>query len=241
MAVSYDLVAVGDVMLDVHVPASPLDGVLHDAIRVRAGGSAVNAARCARRLGARAAVVGGVGDDAAGSAIRDALRRDGIDAFLETLPATTGTVAYVGAGVVADRGANAGFRPAALPSARVTLVSGYLDEQAVREALGQANGLRALDLQRPAVQAFDADVVLGPELDLDALGGRHQVVCSTLGARGAVAVRGTERVEVAVSRVLPGSPRGAGDAFAAGFLLALADGRELAACLERGCEAALDA
>jgi sugar/nucleoside kinase (ribokinase family) len=91
------------------------------------------------------------------------------------------------------------------------------------------------------VHAFDAEVVLGPELDLDALGGRHDVVCSTLGARGATAVRGDERVEVAVSRVLAESPRGAGDAFAAGFLLALADGHELGACLERGCEAALHA
>lgn len=242
MPVSYDLVAVGDVMLDVHVSASPLDGVVHDAIRVRAGGSAVNAARSARRLGAHAAVVGGVGDDAAGAAIRDALRRDGIDALLEMLPAATGTVAYVGTGVVADRGANASFRPGALPSARVTLVSGYLEEDAVREALTQAQGLRALDLQRPrVVHAFDADVVLGPELDLDALGGRHDVVCSTLGARGATGVRGDERVEVAVSRVLAESPRGAGDAFAAGFLLALADGHELGACLERGCEAALHA
>jgi sugar/nucleoside kinase (ribokinase family) len=241
MPVSYDLVAVGDVMLDVHVFASPLGGVVHDAIRVRAGGSAVNAARSARRLGAHAAVVGGVGDDAAGAAIRDALRRDGIDALLEMLPAATGTVAYVGTGVVADRGANASFRPGALPSARVTLVSGYLEEDAVREALTQAQGLRALDLQRPRVHAFEAEVVLGPELDLDALGGRHDVVCSTLGARGATGVRGDERVEVAVSRVLAESPRGAGDAFAAGFLLALADGHELGACLERGCEAALHA
>jgi ribokinase len=241
MAVTYDLVAVGDVMLDVHVPAPPLGGVVHDAIRVHAGGSAVNAARCARRLGARAAVVGGVGDDAAGSALHDALRRDGIDTFLETLPATTGTVAYIGTGVVADRGANAGFRPGVLPSARVTLVSGYLDEQAVREALVQANGLRALDLQRPGVPAFDAEVVLGPDLDLDSLAGRHQIVCSTLGARGAVAVRDRERVEVPVSRVLAESPRGAGDAFAAGFLLALVEGHELAVSLERGCRAALGA
>lgn len=226
-------------MLDVHVADAPLDDIVHGAIRVRAGGSAVNAALCARRLGATAAVVGGVGEDAAAAAIRDELRRAHIDALLETAAVATGTVVYVGAGVVADRGANAGFRPPALPPARVTLVSGYLDEQAVHEALAHATGLRALDLQRPGQPAFDADVVLGSGISVAELAGRHQVVCSTLGADGAVAVRGGERVEVAVPRVLAQSPRGAGDAFAAGFLLALADGHGLRACVERGCEAAL--
>jgi ribokinase len=241
VASSYDLVAVGDVMLDVHIAAAPLDGILHDRVRVHAGGSAVNAARCARRLGMSAAVVGAVGDDAAGAAIRDELRRDGIDALLETAGRATGTVVYVGPGVVADRGANAGFRPNGLPDARVTLVSGYLDEEAVRAALSRASGLRALDLQRPGRSAHDADVVLGPNLQLDELSAAHHVVCSTLGAEGAVAVRGRERVEVAVPHVLPESLRGSGDAFAAGFLLALADGHDLGACLRRGCEAAAGA
>jgi ribokinase len=241
VGISYDLVAIGDVMLDVHVPAAPLDTVVHDAIRVRAGGSAVNAARCARRLGAQAAVVGGIGDDAAGAAIRDGLRRDGIDSFLVAGGEATGTVVYLGTGVVADRGANATFRPDALPSGRVTLVSGYLTEDAVQAALALATGLRALDLQRPGAAAFDADVVIGPGLDLDALAGRHQVVCSTLGAGGAVAARGAERVELAPPRVLDGNRRGSGDAFAAGFLLALADGRPLEACVERGHAAAASA
>lgn len=239
MDASYDLVAIGDVMLDVHVPVATPGTVVHDTIRVRAGGSAVNAARCAHRLGARAAVAGAVGDDAAGVAIREALRRDGIDAFLAEGVDPTGTVVYLGTGVVADRGANAVFRPEdALPSARVTLVSGYLAEEAVHAALARATGLRALDLQRPGAAAFDADVVVGPALDLDALAGRHRVVCSTLGAGGAVAIRGTERVEVAPPRVLAVNARGSGDAFAAGFLLALADGHPLGACVERGHDAA---
>jgi ribokinase len=241
MAVSYDLVAVGDVMLDIHVPVAPLDGVVHDAIRVRSGGSAVNAARCARRLGASVAVVGAVGDDAAGAAVRAELEQDGIAAFLDTPGGPTGTVAYVGPGVVADRGANALFRPRALPAARATLVSGYLAPEAVREALILATGLRAVDLQRPGAQAHDADVVLGPGLDLDALANGDRVVCSTLGAEGAIAVRGAERVQVSIPRLLPEHPRGAGDAFAAAFLLALAQGAELRSCVERGCEAALGA
>jgi ribokinase len=236
---TYDLLAVGDVMLDVHIPAALPGETVHEPIRVCAGGSAVNAARTARRLGAQAAVVGRVGDDPAGAAIADDLRRSGIEALLETESGgSTGTVAYIGTGVAADRGATAGFRPAALPPARVTLVSGYLDADGIAEALRQAQGLRALDLQRPGQPAFDADILLGPELDVDDLGRDHRVVCATLGARGAIAVRGAERVEVAPPRVLDQSVPGSGDAFAAGFLLALAAGHSLAACVERGHEAA---
>ena len=237
---TYDLIAVGDVMLDLHVETAPLDSTVHQAIRVCAGGSAVNAALTARRLGARVAVVGRVGDDTAGAAIAGDLRQGGIDALLEVKPGgTTGTVIYIGAGVVADRGANAGFSPTQLPAARVTLVSGYLDTDAVGTTLGLATGLRAVDLQRPGQSAFDADVVLGPELDVDELAGQHAVVCSTLAERGAVAVRGDERVSVVPPRILAVSPRGAGDAFSAAFLLALADERPLRECLELGCDAVL--
>jgi ribokinase len=239
--VIYDLLAVGDVMLDVHVPAAPGDGTVHEAIRVRAGGSAANAARAAIRLGARAAVVGRVGDDPAGTAIADDLRRNGIDALLEVdSDAVTGTVAYIGPGVVADRGANAGFRPTELPAARVTLVSGYLDTAAVGAALACAHGVRAVDLQRAGQSAFDAEVVLGPDLVVDDFTAHHRVVCATLGARGALAASGDVRVSAVPAHILAEGPRGAGDAFAAAFLLALADDRSLRACLERGCAAVLE-
>jgi sugar/nucleoside kinase (ribokinase family) len=82
-------------------------------------------------------------------------------------------------------------------------------------------------------------VVLGPELDLDALAPRHRVVVSTRGAHGALAVAEGTRASATPPRVLRGSPVGAGDAFAAAFLLALADGVELAEALARGCEAAV--
>ncbi|HEV7639631.1 MAG TPA: PfkB family carbohydrate kinase [Gaiellaceae bacterium] len=238
---TYDLVAVGDVMLDVHVVTPPGNGVVHEGIRVCAGGSAVNAARAARRLGARVAVVGRVGDDAAGAAIDADLRRSGIAPLLEIeADAVTGTVAYVGAGVVADRGANAGFTPAGLPAARVTLVSGYLDTDAVGAALAHAQGVRAVDLQRAGQRAFDADVVLGPNIPVEDFAAHHRVVCATLAERGALAVSGGERLRVVPERVLAASPRGGGDAFAAAFLLALADDHPLRTCLERGCAAVLE-
>lgn len=229
-----DFLAVGDVMLDVRLPAG---AERHGTIRSVAGGSAVNAARAAARLGARAGVAGAVGDDALGRAIELELEQDRLETFLaQVAGAATGTVVY-GERVFADRGANARFLPDALPEARVTLVSGYLTEPARARALELATGIRAVDLQGVAGTAPGADVVLGPALDLDAFAPHHRVVVSTLAADGAIAAANGERVSAAPQRLLAESPVGAGDAFAAGFLLALADGRPLADALHAGCGA----
>src|SRR4051812_21559629 len=227
-------------MLDVRLPAAPAAARQHGVITSVTAGSAVNAARAAARLGARAAVAGAVGDDSIGRVVELELQAAGLEAHLQRVDAaTTGTAVYSRDTVVADRGANAFFAPASLPPARVTLVSGYLTETARTRALELAHGLRAVDLQGVLDEAAGADVVLGPNLDLAALAPRHSVVCSTLGARGATALRGEERVHAAPERILDASPIGAGDGFAAGFLLALADGRPLADCLQRGCAAAI--
>lgn len=224
-----DFLAAGDVMLDVRLPGGP---ERHGAIASVAAGSAVNAARAATRLGARAGVAGAIGEDLIGRVIELELDEAGLETFLVRVPgAATGTAVY-GDRVIADPGANARFRPDALPEARVTLVSGYLPEAARARALELASGLRAVDLQGVATSAPGADVVLGPALDLDALAPHHRVVVSTLGAEGAVAVSGEERAEARPARVLAESPIGAGDEFAARFLLALADGRTLVESLQ---------
>jgi ribokinase len=236
-----DFVAVGDVMFDVHLPASAGETPAHGAIATAAGGSAVNAARAAARLGAAAAVVGAVGDDAVGRVIALELEASGIEALLEHIPeAKTGVVVYGTGSVVADRGANAGFVPARLPESRITLVSGYLPSAGRAAALELAHGLRAVDLQGLLADAPGADVLLGPHLDVAALASRHDVVCSTLAAEGAEAARGSERARVRPPRVLETSPVGAGDRFAAAFLLALADGESLEESLRRGCATAIE-
>jgi sugar/nucleoside kinase (ribokinase family) len=235
-----DFLAAGDVMLDVRLPASPTAGRQHGVITSVVAGSAVNAARAAAGLGARAAVAGAVGDDTVGRIVALELQESGLEAHLQRIDAvTTGTAVYSRDTVVADRGANAFFAPATLPPARVTLVSGYLPETARVRALALAGGLRAVDLQGVLAASPGADVVLGPNLDLDELVSEHAVVCSTLGAGGAAAVRGEERAHASPGRILDASLIGAGDAFAAGFLLALADGLPLAECLRRGCAAAV--
>jgi ribokinase len=235
-----DFLAVGDVMLDVHLPAPPSATRQHGVITSTAAGSAVNAARAAARLGARAGVAGAIGDDTVGRVVELEIEALALEAHLERVgAATTGTAVYLRDAVVADRGANALYVPHTLPPARVTLVSGYLPEPARRRALELARGITAVDLQGALDDEPGADVVLGPDVDVDALAQRHDVACATLGAGGAVAVRGSERCEAPAERVLEASPVGAGDGFAAGFLLALADGLPLAECLRRGCAAAI--
>jgi sugar/nucleoside kinase (ribokinase family) len=129
--------------------------------------------------------------------------------------------------------------PESLPEARVTLVSGYLPEETRSRALALARGLRAVDLQGVAGDGGGADVVIGPDLDLDAFATRHRVACATHGSEGAEAVADGARARAVPPRVLNGSPVGAGDAFAAAFLLALADRSPLEDALRRGCEAAV--
>jgi sugar/nucleoside kinase (ribokinase family) len=239
---AFDFVAVGDVMLDVHVATAPANDRVHEGVTVAAGGSAVNAACAAARLGVRAAVVGCIGDDAGGRAVAAELDRAGVERLLTVVAGgRTGTAVYIADGVVADRGANECFSNSELPDAAVTLVSGYLPDAAVRSALRDASGLRAVDLQGVARSGYDADVVLGPGLCLAELAHRHRVVCSTLAAGGAEAIeRGGPTVRVTPPRVLETSPAGAGDIFAAVFLLALADGVPLAECMARGARSVVE-
>ncbi len=233
-----DFVAVGDVMLDVRLPAAAPGTRQHTRVDARAGGSAVNAAIAATRLGAKAAVVGSVGNDTLGTVVAGELTDLGIVAILARVEGVaTGTTVYVGDAIVADRGANAQAVVDDLPPARVTLISAYLPEATRADALRKAHGLRAVDLQGTIADEPGADVVLGPFLDLAALAELHEVVCSTLGPDGAEATARGDRAVAKPSRLIEGPLVGAGDAFAAGFLLALAEGLPLGESLQRGCDA----
>jgi sugar/nucleoside kinase (ribokinase family) len=155
--VQRDLIAVGDVMLDGALPA-PLPGRrIHGRIELRPGGSAANAALAAARLGARAAVVGRIGSDAAGRLVSDGLADAGVELLLardETAP--TGCVVVVGgSAVVADPGASVRLSPADLPAtleAGAVLVSGYSLLQSGPESAARA----ALERARTAWLAVDA-------------------------------------------------------------------------------------
>ncbi len=153
----FDLIAVGDVMLDGALPAPVAGGRVHGRIELRAGGSAANAALAAARLGARAAVIGRVGVDAAGRLVADTLAAAGVEPLLARDPeARTGCVVVIGGtSVVADPGASVRLSPDDLPpalEARAVLVSGYSLLQAGPEAAARA----ALERSRTDWLAVDA-------------------------------------------------------------------------------------
>lgn len=157
-----DLLAVGDVMLDVRVEAGALarGGDVHGRVVVRPGGSAANAAVWAAWAGAEAGVIGRVGDDVAGRVLREVLAERGVRGELAVDPeAPTGTMLVVReAGersMVADRGANARLSPSDLPErleAGAVLVSGYvLLQEGSRPA-----ALAALERAAASLVAVDA-------------------------------------------------------------------------------------
>jgi sugar/nucleoside kinase (ribokinase family) len=231
-----NFLAVGDLMIDLTV-----SGGEHDAtIELRAGGSALNAALSAAALGAEAAVVGRVADDLAGRALRNHLARAGVAAQLAVDPTgRTGTFAIVDGVLRVDRGANAGdWSPPALPPADVALVSGYLSPATVSAVLARLDApLVALSIGRlpeipPGVDVVlantdEAFVTTGSNDPVEAarrLSSGERIACVTLGAEGAVAAGPDSLTHARPLHRHEGDPLGAGDAFAASFLLALAGG-----------------
>jgi sugar/nucleoside kinase (ribokinase family) len=131
--VSGRLIAVGEVMLDIASVSIAPGETTHAPIRVRPGGSPVTASLWAVAAGIEATVVGRVGADAPGHAVRASLAQAGIEPRLATDVAhPTGTFLEAGTGgqraIVADRGANAFLRPDDLGdlTGAAVLVSGYV-------------------------------------------------------------------------------------------------------------------
>ena len=234
------LVTVGDVMLDVVTDRLPAAGErLHANVTLRAGGSAVNAALAAHALGADAQVVGRVGPDAAGVFVISELAEAGVDAQLardDELP--TGIAIGVGDAVVASRGANARLAADDLPSplqGDALLVSGFAlfqdgSREAALAALEQFEGKwTAVDLASPRLARadFDARVVFATRAEAKAvprLESRFEIVCV--------------KDDYGVERT---SPFGAGDAFAAAFLVALAEGADVDEARKRAATSAASA
>ena len=200
------IACVGEVMLDVLVATD----VRHGPIRVAAGGTPANAARAA---GVRAFVVGRVGDDAAGAAIRAELR-DAQIAVDPELP--TGTYVELADGTVhADRGANAALSlDDVLPlSAYAVLLSGYASLPVLEhvEARWRAFVCTPTTTAVPAA----ANVVFANDEEASRLElGEREILVVTHGADGAT-VNGR--------RVPPtgDTTTGAGDRFAGRFLAEL--------------------
>jgi len=226
-------VAIGDLMLDLAV-----SGAGHDAsVIVRPGGSAANAAVWAAACGAEVAVVGRIGDDLAGRALRAALEERGVEARLAVdTERPTGTFALVDGEIRADRGANAGgWEPPEL-EADAVLVSTYLDEEVVRAAIERARATW-IAVQGTPVEGASAVFLNEREAGepLELLGKRFRLACITSGAEGAAGILDGDLARAQPPRVQEGTAAGAGDAFAAAVLVSLAQGLPLRNALAEGC------
>jgi sugar/nucleoside kinase (ribokinase family) len=210
-----DLIAVGDLMMDVRAGTGALahGGDVHGTVGVQPGGTSANAAVWAAWAGASARVHGRVGDDLVGRVLRDSLAARGVEPVLSLDPgAPTGTMLVVHEqgerSMVADRGANARLSVADLPAsleAGAVLVSGYLllqpgGHDAAVAALERARASHvAIDAASwPLLDAFGADrffeetaaasAVLANEREAYALTGLEGIAAAaTLGERYAVA------------------------------------------------------
>ncbi len=236
-------VAVGDVMVDIAVT-----GAGHEArIEIAPGGSAANAAVWAAACGADSTVVGRVGDDFAGRALRSALEQRGVRTELTVdSEARTGTFLVVDGEIRADRGANAQLRPEHLPDrleGDAVLVSGYAPPETVEAALDRAESdwvtlapgfLEQLPASADAVLVDESEAQGLTALDAEdaarSLGRTFKLACVTR-----VAVLGGRLEQAAAPEVEPVRSVGAGDAFAAGLLVALAGGADLADALGSAC------
>ena len=257
--------AVGDVLVDVVCDRLPQPGErAHGRVELRAGGSAVNAGLAAVREGADAVVVGRVGADAGGELVATTLAAHGVRAQLaRDEQVATGVAVALADAVVADRGANARFSAADVPEplpGDTLLVSGFAlfqdgSRDGARAALERFTGrwagidLSSSRLAAGADLAVRANVVfatadeakaatgLPPEKAAHELARSFELACVKLGAKGALAVRTGELESAVAAPVVRSAPFGAGDAFAAAFLVALGEGAELRDALERAVAA----
>lgn len=256
----FDVLVIGSLNLDLvartrRIPG-PGETVQGTGYAELPGGKGLNQAVAAARAGARVAMVGAVGDDAAGTALREVARGDGVDdrwiTTVAEVPSGRALIAVDDAAensIVVIPGANAHVALAELPPAQVVLAQLEIEPQVVVEAFRLARERGAITVLNPApaervtpeLLAL-ADIVIPNEHELEVLGGRGALAAAgvrtlvvTLGAEGADLFDGTDPTAAAHHvdpfRVEPIDTTGAGDAFCGGLAARLAAGDELQTAL----------
>ena len=252
----FDVVVVGSLNLDLvaRTPRIPNPGetVQGTDYAELPGGKGLNQAVAAARAGARVAMVGAVGDDAAGATLRHVARRDHVDdRWITTVPGVPTGRALIAVDDAAENsivvvpGANGHVELTELPTARVVLAQLEIDPKVVVAAFGVAREHGATTVLNPApaervpaeLLAL-ADVVIPNQHELDVLGGRAALAAAgvrtlvvTLGANGADLLDGADPAaephHVDPFPVVPVDTTGAGDAFGGGLAARLAAGDTL--------------
>ena len=189
------VVVVGSLNLDVVIGLERMpevgETVLGTSLARHAGGKGLNQAVAAARMGARVHMVGAVGDDDAGTWLRNIARDEGVSTtHVLTTPGTSGTavieVAPDGANrIVVVPGANATVTPTLVEAAiaqianpRVVLVQGEIPIDVVAAAMRAGRARGALTMLNPA-PVFDiprdlmanVDVIVPNESETTALTG----------------------------------------------------------------------
>lgn len=255
-----------DLVVEVGRLPRPGETVIGGDVRRLAGGKAANQAVAARRLGARVALVGAVGDDDLGAELRRGLSGEGVDVrAVRTIPGRASGVALI---VVQAGGENT-----------ITVAPGANGELGVDDAFATADALRSADalllqLEVPAAASLAAasaaraagklvvlnaaplsdpvpaetlallaasDVVVANEEEAAALAPLAAATCArlvvTLGAQGARWTDGGATGSCAAFVVDSVDAVGAGDTFTAALAVALAGGAPLPDAVRCGCAA----
>jgi len=250
-SVEFDVVVVGSCNLDLvstttHLP-SPGETLRAIAYAEHAGGKGLNQAVACARMGARTAFIGCVGNDSAGTMLRDLLNSEGIDTSqLVTVDAPTGrafiTVDASGENtivIVAGANAHVGDAAITIPSSKVLLAQLEIPLDVVTRVFAQAhNAITVLNpapaAQLPTELLLLCDFAVPNETESGALGGAQfllgagvTTVVTTLGERGAEISNATSITPIAPYKVDAIDTVGAGDAFVGALCAELARGETI--------------
>ena len=250
-SVEFDVVVVGSCNLDLvsttsHLP-SPGETLRAVDYAEHAGGKGLNQAVACARMGARTAFIGCVGNDSAGTMLRDLLNAEGINTSqLVTVDGPTGrafiTVDASGENtIVIVAGANAHVSETliTLPSSKVLLAQLEIPLEIVTQVFSQAHN--AITVLNPAPAAALSpellslcDIAIPNETESAALGGTKfllgagvKTVITTLGERGAEISDATSMTSIATYKVDAIDTVGAGDAFVGALCAEIARGETI--------------
>jgi len=249
----FDVVVVGSCNLDLvsstdHLP-SPGETLRADAYAEHAGGKGLNQAVACARMGARTAFIGCVGNDSAGTMLRELLDSEGVDTTqLKTVDAPTGrafiTVAANGENtivIVAGANAHLGDSTITIPHAKVLLTQLEIPLPVVIDVLTQARLQTSVTVLNPApATALTKEllslcnIAVPNETESAALGGTQVLldagvttVVSTLGEQGAQISNSTSTTPIAPYKVDAIDTVGAGDAFVGALCAEIARGADI--------------
>ena len=250
-SVEFDVVVVGSCNLDLvstttHLPL-PGETLRTIAYAEHAGGKGLNQAVACARMGARTAFIGCVGNDSAGTMLRELLNSEGIDTSqLATVDAPTGrafiTVDALGENtivIVAGANAHVGNSAITVPQSKVLLTQLEIPLDIVTQVFAQAQNAITVLNPAPAAQLSTellslCDVAVPNETESAALGGTHfllgtgvATIVTTLGERGAEISNNTSTVAVTPYPVNAIDTVGAGDAFVGALCAELARGETI--------------